>query len=175
MKHCRSVLIVLLALSVGILWGGLPRDVLGVPPPGPIAKDLPSLVKASALIIVGEVVDVRQGRTAGEGEARLQFQDVHLRVERRLKGEAPAVVVVEQLPSVGPTVTSEVGPPFQREDRYLLFLRPGEGTRYIPITQGRYFLREGRTTPTEPGLVADRVSGMTEAEFVQEIDGIVRR
>ena len=138
-----------------------------------IPKDLSSLVQSVGVIVVGKVSGVPAGRTTGEGDARLQFNDVRITVEKRLKGDAPAEVVVEQLAAAGRTVTSEVGPRYERGERYVLFLRSGEGTRYVTSTQGRYLLRGGRVWPTEPGLVAENFKGMDEARFVGEIQASV--
>lgn len=172
MRSAR-ILTVLVSLAVGIGCDG-GGQVSPARPPGPIAQDLPSLVQAAPLIIVGKVVGIQPGRTAGEGEARLQFNDVQMSVERRLKGGPPAPLVVEQVAIAGRVLSPEVGPPYQRGERYLLFLRPGEPGRHITIPQGRYLLKEGSVHPTEPGPAADKVKGMDEAKFIEEIAAIVQ-
>ena len=164
--------IIVLALAVTACSNG--KHVSPTPAPFPIAKDLPSLVQAAPLVIVGKIEGIQRGRTAGEGEAQLQFKDVQVRVEKRLKGEAQTEVLVEQLAVAGRTVTSEVGPAYEPGARYVLFLRPGEGNRYITLTQGRYLLRRGRVHPTEPGLVADKLKDMDETKFIEKIEAIVQ-
>jgi len=164
----------LLALTTGVACGGGGLAASATPPPFAIVEDLPGLVDAAPLIIVGKVVEIQPGRIAGEGAGRLQFNDVRVGVEKRLKGEAPGAVVVEQVDMTGRRVLG-IGPAYKGGERYLLFLRQGEGERYITITQGRYLLSRGSVRPTEPGLVADKVKGMDEAKFIEEIEAIVRR
>lgn len=164
--------IIALALVVTACSNG--KHVSPTPAPFPLARDLSSLVQSVPLIIVGRVAGVQPGRTAGEGETRLQFNDVQVSVEKWLKGDTPTEVLVEQLAIAGRTVTSEVGPAYKPGERYVLFLRPGEGNRYITVTQGRYLLRRGRVHPTEPGLVADKMKGMDEAKFVEKIEALVQ-
>jgi hypothetical protein len=126
------------------------------------------------IINLGKVEAIRPGRTAGEGEARLQFNDVQITVEKTLKGEPPIPLVVEQVAIAGRVLSPEVGPPYQRGERYVLFLRPGEPTRYITIPQGRYQLKGGTVHTTEVGPVADKMKGMAEAKFIEEILATVR-
>lgn len=164
----------LLALMAALACEG-GGSVSAVPPPGPIYQDLPSLVQAAPLIIVGKVVGIQPGRVAGEGEARLQFNDVQMGVERRLKGEPPAPLVVEQVAIAGRVLSPEVGPPYQRGERYLLFLRPGEPGRHITIPQGRYLLKGGTVHPIIPGPVADKLKGIEEAKLTEEITAIVEK
>lgn len=164
----------MLIAQIACLDSGGGKRVYAAPPPGLIVQDLLTLVGATPVIIVGKVVGIQTGRTSGEGDARLKFNDVRMSVERRLKGEMPPTVIVEQLAAAGRTVTSEVGPPYKRGERYLLFLRPGEDGRYISVTQGRYLLTKGAVHPTEPGLVADKFKGMDESSFIEEIEAIVR-
>ena len=172
MIHRRTFVFALLALSVGVACGKS-EPVSAARPPGPIARDLASLVLGAPLIIVGEVVKLQPGRIAGKEEARLQFNDVHVRVERRLKGEPPDVVVVEQIAIGGHTFISEVGPPYRPAERYVFFLHPGDGTRYITTSQGRFLLKAGRVRPTDPGPVADAFKGKDEAKFIAEVQAIV--
>lgn len=152
-----------------------PTQVSRTPAPFPVAQDLPSLIRDAPLIIVGRVTGIQAGRVAGEGEGRLRFNDVKITVEKKLKGQVSAEVLVEQLATAGPTVTSEVGRPYEQGQRYVLFLRSGEGGRYIASTQGRYLLRDGAVQPTEPGPVADKVKGMDEAKFIAGIDAVARQ
>lgn len=152
-----------------------PTQVSRTPAPFPVAQDLPSLVRDAPTIIVGRVTGIQAGRTAGEGEGQFRFNDVRITVEKRLKGKVSAEVIVEQLAKAGPTVTSEVGRPYEPGQRYVLFLRPGEGVRYIASTQGRYLLRDGAVQPTEPGPVADKVKGMNEAKFIAGVEDILGR
>lgn len=149
-----------------------PTQVSPTPAPFPVAQDLPSLIRDAPLIIVGRVTGIQPGRVAGEGEGQFRFNDVRITVEKQLKGKVSAEVLVEQLAKAGPTVTSEVGQPYEKGQRYVLFLRPGEGVRYIASTQGRYLLRDGAVQPTEPGPVADKLKGMDEAKFIARVQDI---
>ncbi|MGH7428430.1 MAG: hypothetical protein ACREJ4_08780 [Candidatus Methylomirabilaceae bacterium] len=171
----------LLALFVAIVIGcGGGRPVLAVPPSSitgddVIQQDLAGLVRAAPLIVVGRIADIQPGRVAGSGEGRLQFNDVRLTVERRLKGEPPATLIVEQVDMTG-RVFIGLGPAYKSGERYVLFLRRGEGDRYITIPQGRYLLRWwGGVRPTQAGPVADKVNGMGESKFIEEIAAIVLR
>ena len=173
MSHRGGGLFLLLALTMGIACGtGV--SFSASPPPGPIPQTLADLVRGASLIIVVEVVDIRPGRVAGPAEDRLQFKDVRVRLEKRLMGDPPATVVVEQVAMKGNAFVSEVGPPYKRGERYVLFLSPGEGARYITAFQGRYLLKARRVRQTQPGLVADKLEGMSEAKLVQEIEAIVK-
>ncbi|MBI2903169.1 MAG: hypothetical protein HYY12_06235 [Candidatus Methylomirabilis oxyfera] len=176
---CRNI--GLLALFVAVVIGcGVGRPVFAVPPPSItdediIHQDLPGLVRAAPLIVVGRVVDIKPGRTAGSGEGKLQFNDVRVTVEKRLKGEPPAALIVEQVDMTG-RVFIGLGPAYKTGERYVLFLRRGEGDRHLTIPQGRYLLRWwGVVRPTETGPVADKVKGTGESKFVEEIAAIVRR
>jgi hypothetical protein len=144
------------------------------PPPGAGAEDLPQLVQAASLVVVGRVVEVRAGRSAGSGEGRLQFNDIHISVERRLKGDPPAIIVIEQVAPAGRAISPEVGPPYQPGERDVLFLRVGEGHRHVVLPQGRYRLERGAVDPIGPGPVAERARGVDEARFVGEIEAVVR-
>lgn len=169
-----------LALCVAIVLGcGGVRPVFAAPRQSSavedvIQQDLAGLVRTAPLIIVGRVADIQPGRTAGSGEGRLQFNDVRVTVERRLKGEPPADLIVEQVDMAG-RVFIGLGPAYKIGERYVLFLRRGEGNRYITIPQGRYLLRWwGGVRPTEAGPVADKVKGIGESKFIEEIGAIVR-
>jgi len=170
---CVSALLV--AIVIGCGGGGL---VLAVPPQSVasedvIQQDLAGLVRAAPLIVVGKVADIQPGRVAGSGEGRLQFNDVRVTVERRLKGEPPAALILEQVDMTGRTFIG-LGPAYKTGERYMLFLRPGEGDRYITIPQGRYLLRWwGGVRPTQAGPVADKLKGMGESKFIEEIGAIV--
>src|SRR5712691_4306368 len=163
----------LLALAMVVGCGGGGPTASSTPPPGPIAQDLPSLVQAAPLIIVGKVAEIQAGRTAGLGNAKMQFNDVRVSVEKRLKGGSPSAVVVEQADTTGRVFTSEVGPAYKVGERYVLFLRPGEGDRHVTVTQGRYLLSRGSITPVESGPAGDSVKGMDEGKFIQAIEAIV--
>lgn len=171
--HPARAVFLLFALVVSISCE-VDDAVYAAPPPDQIHQDLASLVQAAPLIIVGKVVDIQLGRIAGEGEAQLQFNDVHVGVERLLKGEPPDPLIVEQVAVAGQVLTPAVGPPYKRGERYVLFLRKGEGRRHITITQGRYLLQGGTVHPTEPGLAADKMKGMDEAKLIEEIAAIVQ-
>lgn len=144
------------------------------PPPGAVAQNLPELVRTAPLVVVGRVDEVRAGRSAGSGEARLQFNDVHVTVERGLKGELPATIVLEQVATAGRAVSSEVGPPYKSGERYVLFLGPGQNSRYVVLPQGRYRLERGTVRPIGPGLVAEQARGLDEARFVGEIEAVAQ-
>jgi hypothetical protein len=144
-------------------------------PPLPIHQDLQSLVQATPLIVVGKVISIQPGRVAGTGEGRLQFNDVHVKVEKQLKGSPSNEVIVEQVDMSRAVVVSEVGPPYKRGERYLLLLQRGEGDRYITVIQGRYLLRRGVVEPLDPGPAADRLKGLAEDKVVEEIDAIVKK
>src|SRR2546426_8019399 len=152
----RGVLPILLGAVLTAGSAGTAARVAAAPPPGAIAEDLPELVHAASLVVVGRVVEVRAGRSAGSGEGRLQFNDVHISVERRLKGEPPATIVVEQVASAGRVVSSEVGPPYNPGERDVLFMRGGEGHRHVVLPQGRYRLARGPAQATGAGAGAGR-------------------
>lgn len=148
----------------------------GAPPvPGEVAMDLPSLVQGTPLVIVGKVMGIQRGRVAGEGEARLQFNDVQVSVERRLKGQSPATVTVEQVDMGGRTVLSPgIGPAFKVGERYVLFLSPGEGPRYVTGPQGRYRLEGRSVRPVGEGPVAEAAKGAEVAKFLEQIEAAAR-
>lgn len=167
----RILVSVSLALTLSLGCGG--HWSYAAPPPGPIYQDLPALVAATPLIIVGKVVDIRAGRIAGSGEGRLQFNDVRVSVERQLKGKPGASVIVEQVDMSGRIVLG-AGPAYKTGERYVLFLRPGEGHRYITIPQGRYLLVGGSVRPIDVGPAVETIKGKTEVRFIEEIEAIVR-
>lgn len=145
-------------------------QVSSTPAPFPVAKDLAGLVHSVPLIVVAKVAELRQGRTVGKGDAYFQFNDVRMIVEKCLKGQPPQELLVEQLANAGSSVSAEVGPAYHRGERYVLFLRTGEGNRYVTAREGRYILRKGRVYPTEPGLVADKFRDAEEAKFIVQIE-----
>src|SRR5262249_23175939 len=98
--------------------------------------------------------------------------DVVIGVERRLKGDSPATVVVEQVATAGPTVSSEVGPAYKPGEREVLFLRPGEGPRLVVLPQGRYRLERGTVHPVGPGSAADQARCVAEARFLEGIEAM---
>lgn len=121
----------------------------------PAYQSLGALVAASDVIVVGDVVDVTQGRriTAPETpEAAFVTQYVELRVDAVLRGEAGATVVVEEIVSLGDGTPVEVDgqPASSTGERLLLFLRDGatdgaesadERTAFAAVNgQGRYEL-----------------------------------
>jgi hypothetical protein len=170
----RGVLPILLG-AVLAASAGTGGRVAAAPPPGAGAEDLPELVQAASLVVIGRVVEVRTGRSAGSGEGRLQFNDVHISVERRLKGNPPATIVVEQVAPAGRVASSEVGPPYKPGERDVLFMREGEGHRHVVLPQGRYRLDRGTVHPIGPGPVAERAQGVDEARFVGEIEAVAER
>jgi hypothetical protein len=174
MGTMRGVLAILLAAILPAGSAGAGGLVAAAPPPGAVAQDLPELARAAPLVVVGTVVEVRAGRSAGSGEGRLQFNDVHISVERRLKGDPPATIVVEQAAPAGGAVSSEVGPAYQPGERDVLFLREGEGHRYVVLPQGRYRLERGTVQPIGPGPVAEWARGVDEARFVGEIEAVAQ-
>lgn len=174
MGTMRGVLAILLAAILTAGSAGAGGLVAAAPPPGAVAQDLPELVRAAPLVVVGTVVEVRAGRSAGSGEGRLQFNDVHISVERRLKGDPPATIVVEQAAPAGRAVSSEVGPAYQPGERDVLFLREGEGHRHVVLPQGRYRLERGTVQPIRPGPVAERARGVDEARFAGEIEALAQ-
>jgi hypothetical protein len=163
--------------AIGVLLGGLAMALTmgcsapstNALPPGPPVENLQDLVEESELIVVAQVSEVKPGRTVETREERLQFNDVTLEVEQVLQGEETASVTGEQLDTEGKPVSAEVGPPYKKGQRYVLFLQPGEGDRQVALPQGRFLLEEGEVEPTQPGDVAQEVKGMKEAEFIQEI------
>ena len=169
-----GVLPILLGAVLTAGSAGTAARVAAAPPPGAGAEDLPELVQAASLVVVGRVVEVRAGRSAGSGEGRLQFNDVHISVERRLKGDPPATIVVEQVAPAGRVVSSEVGPPYKPGERDVLFMREGEGHRHVVLPQGRYRLERGTVHPIGPGPVAERARGVDEARFVGEIEAVAQ-
>ena len=126
------------------------------------------------LVVVGKVAEIRTGRSAGTGEARLQFNDVRISVERRLKGTPPGTLVVEHV-ATGAGAASSAGPPYKSGERYVLFLQPGEDPRYVVIPQGRYQLVKKSVRPVGPGAVAEYAKGLDEAQFVGEIEALGQR
>ena len=144
------------------------------PPPGaPIVSDLTGLVRAAPLIIVGRVIEIKPGREAGEGEALLRFNDIRIEVEQRLKGQSEATVVVEQVDMTG-RIVPDLGPPYRAGERYVLFLQPGEPSRFITIRQGRYRLDDQKAKSLQIGPVADRLEGKPEAELIKEITALAQ-
>ncbi|MGH7410903.1 MAG: hypothetical protein ACREJ6_07595, partial [Candidatus Methylomirabilis sp.] len=156
MGYARALLL-FLALTVGVVCGGGVSVASATAPPFLIAQDLAGLVQAAELVVVGKVIEMKPGRIAGEGDARLQFNDIRVTVEKRLKGEPTGTVTVEQVDMTGRFFLSGVGPAYNVGERYVLFLRPGEGDRHFPLTQGRYLLARGSVRPTEEGPAADKV------------------
>ena len=144
------------------------------PPPGPVARDLPELVRAAPLVVVGRVVEVRPGRSAGSGEGRIQFSEVHISVERRLKGDPLATIIVEQVAPAGSTVSPGIGPAYKVGERDVLFLRAGEGSRHVVLPQGRYRLEDGVVHPIGPGSIAEKLRGIDETRFLGGIEAIAR-
>ena len=167
------VLAVLLIISI-CTQCGTGSQVSPTPSPFPVAKDIGSLARSVPVIVVAKIGELQPGRTVGEGDARLTFNDVHVTVERRLKGQLPAELIVEQLTLAGRKASSEVGPAYEPGERYVLFLLPGEGNRYVTATQGRYLLRKGRVHPTEPGSVADKFREAEEAKVIADIEARLR-
>jgi hypothetical protein len=170
----RGVLPILLAAVLTAASAGAAGRVAAAPPPGAVAQDLPELVRVASLVVVGRVVEVRAGRSAGSGEGRLQFNDVHINVERRLKGDPRATIVVEQVAPAGRVVSSEVGTPYKPGERDVLFMREGEGHRHVVLPQGRYRLEGGTVYPIGPGPVAERARGVDESRFLGEIEAVAR-
>lgn len=176
MRGSTGLLVLFIAIVIGCGGG---RSVFAAPPQSitdddDIQQDLAGLVRAAPLIVVGRVADIQPGRTAGSGEGRLQFNDVRVTVEKRLKGEPPAALIVEQVDMTGRTFFG-LGPAYKTGERYALFLRRGEGHRYITIPQGRYLLRWwGGVRPTQAGPVADKMKGMEESKFIEEIAAMLR-
>ena len=164
----------LLPILLGAVLTAGSAAMAAAPPPGAVAQDLPEFVQAASLVVVGRVVEVRAGRSAGSGEGRLYFNDVHISVERRLKGDPPATIVVEQVAPAGRVVSSEVGPPYKPGERDVLFMREGEGHRHVVLPQGRYRLEGGTVHPIEPGPVAERARDVDEAKFVGEIEAVAQ-
>lgn len=142
-------------------------------PQFPVAEHLRSLVQSAPTIIIGRVADIKQGRTAGPPEERLQFRDVRVVVERILKGEIPTdTVLLEQVDPEGRVILGGFKP-YRLGERYALLVRAGEGGHYVALPQGRYGLRGGSVHSTQPGPVSDKVDGMDEDAFIAEIEAIV--
>jgi len=137
-----------------------------------IAQDLPNLVNNATLIVEGEVVAIKIGRSAGEGTASLQFDDVYIKINNLIKGEEKKEIIIEQV-HISEDTLSSAGPAYLKNERYILFLRPGEPGRYVTIPQGRYLLEDGKVIPTQPGPVADRMQGRNAKKFTAEITAIV--
>lgn len=151
--------------AVVAFYAGSIQACAAPPPPFRSDQDLSGLVQSATLIVVGKVTDVRPGRTAGEGEARLEFKDARVQVEKRLKGEAPPEIVVELVSQERRIIISpHLGPPYEPGERYVLFLMPGEGGRYVAVPRGRFFLQGGRVGPLD----------MDEAQFIEKIEALVR-
>lgn len=171
----NGFLILACAIFTVALGCGGGREAIAARPPLPIHQDLQSLVQATPLILVGQVAGIQPGRVAGSGEGRLQFNDVRVTVEKRLKGNPAAEIIVEQVDMSRRIFTSEVGPPYKRGERYLLLLQRGEGDRYITVIQGRYLLQRGVVEPLDPGPAADPAKGKDEASFIKAIEDILRK
>lgn len=167
------MMLVVPALVAGVMFGLSGRGH-PAPPPFSLVRDIPELVRSVPIIIVGKVTGIQPGRISGSGDSRLGFTDVRIRVEKSLKGSSPPKVAVEQVSGAGKKFTSEAGPPYYKGQRYLLFLRPGEGGNYIPIPQGRFFLEKGKIIPVGPGILADKVKGMSEARMIEKIKSVIR-
>ncbi len=141
----------------------------GARPPGPIHPDLESLVNAAPVIIAGTITDIKPGRIVGSGDERLAFNDVLVTVTTSFKGIEGASLVVEQVAGAEHVVSPEVGTPYRKGERYVLFLRQGEGQRYITVGQGRYELRDGSVRPLDSGPAADIVTSWDENRFVEKL------
>jgi hypothetical protein len=128
------------------------------------------LVAATQVIAVGTVVAVAPGRAVVVGEDRLTFNDISVRIERLLKGKLDNPFVLEQVAYVEKIVSPGIGPPYRVGERYVLFLQPGEGHRFIPVIQGRYRIARGLVTPLDPGPAADSVRGLSEAQVLMQIE-----
>ncbi len=165
--------IFLLGASAFLVSTGCSLSVTTTPPAEVAEEDLSGLVRAAELIVVGRIVSVQPGRAAGEGEARLQFNDVLVDIENQLKGEVRAPVTIEQVDTSGRVFSSEVGPPYRTGERYLLFLVRGEGNRYISIVNGRFLARSGRVRPVQSRSLAGNPKEMEEERFLQRIKRIV--
>lgn len=157
----RALLVFLFAVTGTLVDPAVPASA---PPPFRPARDLPALVEGASLIIVGKIEGVKPGRVAGQGDAQLEFNDVRVQVEKRLKGEAPQVITVEEVSQARRVVISPMGPPFQAGERYVLFLMRGEGERYVPLPRGRFYLEGGRVGPLD----------MEEAKFLGQIESSVK-
>jgi hypothetical protein len=170
-RKLLSAAFLLVTMSIACSGG---RPVSALPPLGePMARDLAGLVRIARLIIVGEVVAIQPGRVAGQGEARMQFNDVLIRLEKTLKGSASETIAVERVAAPPGEVIMGLGPSYQRGERYLLFLRPGEIPRYIPVRQGRYRLEHGRVYPTSEGPVANQLRGKEATALLGQIATIL--
>ena len=141
----------------------------GARPPGPIHPTLESLVKATPVIIAGTVTDIKPGRVAGSGNERLDFNDVRVTVTTSFKGIESPSLVVEQMAGGRHVVSPEVGPPYRKGERFILFLRQGEGQRYITVVQGRFQLYKGSVRPLDAGPAADSVADWDESRFVEAL------
>jgi hypothetical protein len=139
-----------------------------------LQKDLPSLVAATPVIVVGAITKVEAGRVAAVGEDRLEFNDISIRIERLLRGKLSDPFVLEQVAHVEKVVTPGIGPPYRVGERYLLFLQPGEGRRFIPVAQGRFRIENGGLVPLDSGPAADALKGMSEEQVLKNIASMAR-
>ena len=103
----------------------------------------------------------------------MRFNDIHIEVEQRLKGQSEATVIVEQVDMTG-RIVPNLGPPYRTGERYVLFLQPGEPSRFITTPQGRYRLDNQKAQSLQIGPVADRLEGKPEAEFIKEITDLAQ-
>lgn len=137
--------------------------------PKEAADRLDALAAAAPLIVVAEVTELRPGRTVGEGEAALSFQDVRLAPQRVLKGSARGDLLIEQVSREGRVVLGSQ--PLASGDRVLLFLRPSETEegRHVPLSEGRYRLEDDILQPLDTGPLSDAMAGRAVETVIERV------
>jgi hypothetical protein len=115
------------------------------------------LVRASAAVVQGQVLKVS---SVWEPTGRIVVTEALVRVEEKIYGEAPSVVVVRTFGGkVGDFVVEAHGfPKFQVNDRLLLYLEPEKDgmTRVAGYQQGQYHVvRQGGVEMAIPATEDD--------------------
>ena len=116
---------------------------------------LEEMVATSHVVIEGEVVETRAGRSIGVGHGALQFHEVVVRVVRPLAGNPGTTLVLEEDGLLA--TLSSVG---DRGIYFLIYKRDQPGTDFLRVvnSQGRYRLdRSGVLHGSNPndGLVRE--------------------
>jgi len=126
-----------------------------------------SLVASAPLIVIANVGEITPGRTT-EG---LTFEDVHLEVTQQLKGGTDGALILEQAAPEGRSLDATR---FEREDRYLLLLRPSRSHpgRHVPVRQGQYRIDDDRVFSLQPGPVADAWNGVALDDVLRQIRAV---
>ena len=136
------------------------------------------------LVAVGTVIGVAPGRVAlsDGGEDGIAYTNVTFALHTVLKGSRQdRTIVLEQTGGVlpdGSILSIDDGGPYERGERYLLFLnkQPDSSYYYLVHPQGRFLIKAGRLLAVAPrDRVASRLHKRTEAEAIAAILSAVGR